>query len=115
MRDIRDELEQYSRPENLEVHRLSQTENENLFDKLNEIAQSLGLAVLTRKDVEGLRRLLSEQDRIATVLVRFASRRTRQERLSKRGILRERKSGICFQENMTALIRSLFCLCLCLA
>lgn len=111
IRDIRrsvNELEQYSRLQNLEVHGLRQTEGENLFDEVNKIAKSLCLAELSKKDVEGLHRLPSRQDRVPTVLVRFSTRFTRDEWLSKRAALREAKSNIYFQENMTAQTRRLF-------
>lgn len=65
------EVEQYSRLKYLEMHGLSQTENVNRFDKLNENGLSLGFAELTRKAVEDLHRLPS-QNKFVTVLECFA-------------------------------------------
>ncbi|CAN7939383.1 unnamed protein product [Ixodes hexagonus] len=47
-------LEQYSRRQNLEIHGLPRSENENLLGKINEIARKLELSELTENDLDGL-------------------------------------------------------------
>lgn len=101
-------LEQYGRLLNLEVHGLKEHENEDLLLELNKIGESLGLESISSHDVHGLHRLPSKPGKVPTVIVRFVSRTTREKWLAKNALLRERKEGIYFQENMTTKNRRVF-------
>lgn len=95
-------LEQYSRRQNIEIHGLPQTANENLMDKINALAADLKLAHLTDSDIEGLHRLPQKRDRIPAVLVRFASRTTRDQWMAQKSNMRAAKSNVYFLDNLTA-------------
>lgn len=95
------ELEQYGRRQNLEVHGIPQSENENLLTKLNDVAVKLSLAQLTERDVEAIHRLPSKPDKIPVVLVRFSSRGTKETWLSKKREIREARHQVYFHENLT--------------
>ncbi|CAN7940420.1 unnamed protein product [Ixodes hexagonus] len=75
-------LEQYSRWQNLEIHGLPRSENENLLGKVNEIARKLELSELTENDLDGLHRLPPKPENIPVILVRFLSRMTRDQWLT---------------------------------
>lgn len=53
-------LEQYGRMNNLEVHELAETPNENLLDKLNTIADKSQAPRLTKENVEAVHRVPNE-------------------------------------------------------
>ncbi|KAH7937733.1 hypothetical protein HPB49_015117 [Dermacentor silvarum] len=57
------ELDQYSRRLNLEVHGLSQHTNENLLEKLNKLASDLELPPLSECDVEAAHRIPSKNEK----------------------------------------------------
>ncbi|XP_070392637.1 uncharacterized protein [Dermacentor albipictus] len=70
------ELEQYSRRQNLEIVGLPYHVNENLLEKLNVLATDLELPPLSEADVEAVHRLPSRAKKVGSVLVRFVSRST---------------------------------------
>lgn len=72
-------LEQYSRRQNIEIHDVPVTQNENLLGKLNNLAVKLTLPVLTSSEIEGIHRLPPKTGRVPVVLVRFVSRATRDQ------------------------------------
>ncbi|XP_075559371.1 uncharacterized protein LOC142590857 [Dermacentor variabilis] len=112
------ELEQYSRRQNLEIVGLPYHDNENLLEKLNVLATDVELPPLSEADVEAVHRLPSRSindievgdsaKKVASVLVRFVSRSTRDAWLAKKGQLKETKSKIFFNENLTAQNKALF-------
>lgn len=51
------ELEQYSRRQNIEIHGMQKEENENLLDKMNCLARTLELPELSDSDLDSLHRL----------------------------------------------------------
>lgn len=53
-------LEPYSRRQNIEVHGLPLTANEDLMRKVNDLSTELKLALLNEADIEGLHRLQSK-------------------------------------------------------
>lgn len=53
-------LEPYSRRQNIEVHGLPLTANEDSMSKVNDLATELKLAPLNEADIEGLHRLQSK-------------------------------------------------------
>lgn len=94
------DLEQYSRQQNLEIHGLPWTVNENLLEKLNDLALELDLPPLSEQELEGLHRLPTKPEKTPVVLLRFFSRATRDRWLQKKGQLRGNKPQI--YENLTA-------------
>lgn len=106
------ELDQYSRRLNLEVHGLSQHTNENLLEKLNKLASDLQLPPLSECDVEAAHRIPSKNekknDKPDIVIVRFSSRLTKERWFEKKSELRKAKSNIFFNENLTAYNKALF-------
>lgn len=95
-------LEQHGRRQNLEIHGLAPTAQENLFDKVNEIALKLELPQLSPADIDAVHRLPSRPDRAPVVLLRFSSRLTRDSWFEKRRQLRPVGLDVYFHENLTA-------------
>ncbi|KAH6925313.1 hypothetical protein HPB50_003509 [Hyalomma asiaticum] len=88
------DLDQYGRRLNLEIHGLPQQMNENVLEKLNILANDLKLPRLSESDVEAAHRLpkrtgQDEADKPAPILVRFTSRLTRDIWLKQRQELRK--------------------------
>lgn len=67
------ELEQYSRRQNLEIRGFVQEENENLFEKLKDLAMKLDLPELKQSDIENVHRL-PERPRKESVIIVFFHR-----------------------------------------
>lgn len=114
------DLDQYGRRLNLEIHGLPQQMNENVLEKLNILANDLKLPRLSESDVEAAHGLpkragQDEVDKPAFILVRFTSRLTRDIWLKQRQELRKSKSKIFFNENLTAQNKKLFWLMRCKA
>lgn len=103
-------LEQYGRANNLEVHGLVKTLNENLLDKLNEIADRIEVPKLTRDSVEAVHRLPAKSNKTPVVIVRFINRNERNVWLENKQKLRTGAGAenVYLQENMTASNRKLF-------
>ncbi|KAH9359759.1 hypothetical protein HPB48_017211 [Haemaphysalis longicornis] len=106
------ELDQYSRRINLEVHGLPQHTNENLLEKLNKLACDLELPPLSERDIEAAHRMPSKNekkgDKHDVVFVRFSSRLTKERWLEKKSELRKANADIFFNENLTAYNKALF-------
>lgn len=96
------DLEQYSRRQNLEIRGLPLVEREDLLKELNGLARELELKELSREDLEGLHRLPSKPGRPSPVLARFVSRVTRDQWMEKRSNLRSVRPGVLFLDNLTA-------------
>ncbi|CAN7989238.1 unnamed protein product [Ixodes hexagonus] len=82
------ELQQYSRRQNLEVHGLPCLPNENLWHKLKDVSDQLGVAELTENDVEALHRISGKPDKVPPILVRFTPRLTRDRWFQERAVLK---------------------------
>ncbi|KAH9373062.1 hypothetical protein HPB48_019046 [Haemaphysalis longicornis] len=106
------ELDQYSRRLNLEVHGLPQHTNENLLEKLKKLACDLELPPLSERDIEAAHRMPSKNekksDKHDVVFVRFSSRFTKERWLEKKSELRKAKTDIFFNKNLTAYNKALF-------
>ncbi|KAK8775094.1 hypothetical protein V5799_010371, partial [Amblyomma americanum] len=83
-RQIND-LEQYGRRQNLEIHGLKYTENEKVLAVVNDLALSLSLEPVTESEIEGVHRLpqRKNEDKTPPVLIRFVSRKTKDQWLAK--------------------------------
>lgn len=56
------DLDQYSRRLNLEIHGVPHDKRENLLDKLNRLAEELDVSHLSDQDVEAVHRLSSKSE-----------------------------------------------------
>ncbi|XP_042150253.1 uncharacterized protein LOC121838222 [Ixodes scapularis] len=103
-------LEQYGRRNNLEVHGLVETNNENLLEKLNKIADQIAVPPLTKDSVEAIHRVPTRAKKTPMVIVRFVNRNERNAWLqNKQKLKSEADDGnVHLQENMTASNRQLF-------
>lgn len=106
-------LDQYSRRVNLEIHGLAEQTNEKVIEKLNLLADDLELPRLSEKDIEAAHRLRPRAGALGTdkpspIIVRFSSRCTRDAWLAKRGELRRKQSKVFINENLTAPNKRLF-------
>lgn len=110
------DLDQYSRRLNLEIHGMPYHAGENLLDKLNRLADDLDVPHLSDQDVEAVHRLppkrktdnASKTETVPPILVRFFSRKIRDSWLAKKSELRKTKSKIFLNENLTAQNKQLF-------
>ncbi|CAN8031304.1 unnamed protein product [Ixodes persulcatus] len=109
LRQSMNNLEQYSRRQNLEIHGLPLKDHENLLQTVNALATELELPELTESDIEGLHRLPARVGKIPAVLIRFNSRATQEKWINKNINLRERQSSIrfFFFLNLTAVNKKL--------
>ncbi|XP_075749432.1 uncharacterized protein LOC142814505 [Rhipicephalus microplus] len=106
-------LDQYSRRLNLEIHGLGEQTNEKVIEKLNLLADELELPKLSGKDIEAAHRLRTRAgtdggDKPSPIIVRFSARCTRDAWLAKRGELRKKNSKVFINENLTAQNKRLF-------
>lgn len=67
------DLEQYSRRNNLEIHGMVKEDNENLFEKLNDLACKLDLPKLTDSTLESVHRVPARPGKDSVVIARFSS------------------------------------------
>lgn len=88
------EMKQYSRRENLEVHNVPETENENLEDVFKKICNSVGVYVES-EDISAVHRLRQkEKNRPPPFIVRFVNRK------KKVDIMEARKGKIITQDRI---------------
>lgn len=100
-----DNLESYSRRNNLEIHGVRFTDNEDLAATLASFANKLELPVPSPSDVEAVHRLKSKPGTVPPILVRFANRSIRDRWLGKRNYLKSEK--IYLNENLTLRVKRL--------
>lgn len=110
--DLND-LEQYDRRPNMEIHGLPLSPGENLEASLCELAQKLSIAEFTASDVVAIHRLPGKRDLPPPVLVRFVSVRRKEPWISARMKLRSlpaRSSDaqLFFNDNLTRANKELF-------
>lgn len=101
------DLEWRSRKQNIEVHGIMKSDNEDLIAKLNEVATTVNLPPLSENDVDAVHRLPSRPGSEAGIIVRFYRQSLRDAWLEKRKALRESKSYVSITENMTKQNREL--------
>ncbi|KAH9382475.1 hypothetical protein HPB48_023072 [Haemaphysalis longicornis] len=100
-----DNLETYSRRNNLEIHGVQFTDNEDLSATLASLANKLELPVPSQYEVEAVHRLKSKPGVVPPILVRFANRTIRDLWLEKRNCLKSEK--IYLNENLTLRVKRL--------
>lgn len=96
------DIEQYSRRQNLEIHGLAHELNENLLQKLNDLASKLELPELLERDLEGLHRLPAPANKVPIVVARFASYSVKKKWMDARRSLNNKAKGKRFFDNLTA-------------
>lgn len=100
-------LEWRSRKQNLEIHEVPKTDNEDLLAKVNGVAKKLEVPDLNQIEVASIHRLSSRPGKIPGIIIRFAQQKTRDEWLSKRTNLKKQKENTYIQENLTKQDRAL--------
>ncbi|KAH9379678.1 hypothetical protein HPB48_009225 [Haemaphysalis longicornis] len=95
------EMEQYSRRQNLEILGLAKEEHEDLLEKVNTVARKLELPELTRSDVDGMHRLPQRPGKEPAVIVRFTSVSLKQKWMEARSRLRANEPDMRFFDNLT--------------
>lgn len=95
------ELEQYGRRLNLEVHGIPVKANEDVLALVNEVGASLELEKITESEIEGIHRLPARADRVPPIIVRFTRKATKDQWKAKAKQLREGESPVRFFENLT--------------
>ncbi|XP_049923490.1 uncharacterized protein LOC126404350 [Epinephelus moara] len=90
-----DELEQYSRKENVRINGIEETDEETedqLVEKVCQLAAAAG-ATVTEKDISTAHRLggAKKQGKIRPTIVRFVSRRKKAELMRNKSTLREKE------------------------
>lgn len=100
-------LEWQTRKMNLEIQGIPVSERENLNNKINQVAEKLGVPVLTDSEIVAMHRLPARTDKIPDIIVHFAKQSTRDQWLKKRKNLdRTGKDGYIL-ENLTMQNRAL--------
>lgn len=96
------ELEQYSRRQNLEIRGIVQDQNENLFEKLNDLAVKLGLPKLKQTDIENMHRLPERPGKEPVVIIRFSSLALKEEWAQRRSLLKTIDPKLRIFDHLTA-------------
>ncbi|XP_077528613.1 uncharacterized protein LOC144140977 [Haemaphysalis longicornis] len=107
LRTAVDNLEWRSRRLNIEVHGIPETENENLFEKVNELALKLKIPPVTDHGISALHRLPAKPGKTPGVIMRFVNQSLRDSWLVKRHAHKEIEDKCFFCENMTDYTRAL--------
>lgn len=109
-----DELEQYSRKENVRINGIEETDNETegqLVEKVCQLAAAAGLTI-TENDISTAHRLggTRKQAKIRPTIVRFVSRRRKAELMRSKSTLREKEEykDIFISDDLTRLRYKLF-------
>lgn len=97
------ELEQYSRRQNIEVRGIPAEEHENLLEKMNDLARKLELPELANSDLDALHRLPLRPGKDSVVIARFASIALKEKWMKKRSALRTAAPTIQLLDNLTAI------------
>lgn len=95
------DLQQYSRRQNLEIHGMPFIEKEDTLSRVNDLAKRLDLQTLSDCDVESMHRLPPRKGKPPVILIRFARLSLKAAWLAKRAELREKNSNIQLFDNLT--------------
>lgn len=101
------ELDQYGRRQNMEIHGLIPHVGENLLVELKKIASQLELPELREDDLEGLHRLPIKENKDPVIIVRFLTRKLKASWFEKRQLLRQKLPELKFFDNLIATNRHL--------
>lgn len=105
-------LEWRSRRLNLEIHGIPVSRNEELLDKVNEVANKLGVPPLSESEVAALHRLPARPNNVPAVVLRFSRQSLRDKWFEQRQRLRQgggngAQDDVCILENWTKKNRAL--------
>lgn len=95
------ELEQYNRRLNIEVHGMAKEEHENLLERMNILACNLGLPELANSDLNALYRLPSRPGKEPVVIVQFVSNSLKEKWIESRSRLRTKEPKLRFFDHLT--------------
>lgn len=98
-------LEEYSRRNNIEIHGIQETVNENPFNIVCSLAAKLGLKAPTPEEIEAIHRIKAKPNMTPPLLIRFSTMKMRDSWLSKRLALKS--DAIYINENLTAYTKRL--------
>lgn len=101
------ELQQYSRKQNMEVYGFKEEAHENLLEKMNGLASKLELPQLANSDFEALHRLSTRKGKESRVLVRFASTHLKETWMQSRSRLSTEEPDMRFVDNLTPMNKRL--------
>lgn len=112
LRSELNELEQYSRLANLEIHGLPVEQNEELIPVLQKLAEKLEID-FDSNDVVAAHRIPSRRNATPPVLIKFSSSIVKERWMNCRGKLRTsgergKQPQLYFNENLTAFNKNLF-------
>lgn len=102
-------VEQYSRRKNIEIHGVAQLPEEDLHQVLLDLSRKLEIKAPEKQSVEAIHRLKAKQDKIPAIIVRFRDQEERDLWLSKKKALRNER--IFINENLTTALKQLFWQC----
>lgn len=107
MQEQLNDLEWRNRKQNLEIHGVAESEQENLLDKINALAETIDVPELAKHEVVAIHRLPAKPGRVPGIILRFARQDTREEWFEKRRALSTHSSQVYIQENLTKHSREL--------
>lgn len=98
----------------MEIHGIPVSDNEDLFIKVNDAAEKLGLSALTTNDVIAAHRLSARQDKVPGIIIRFARQSVRETWFERRRTLAHKsvsdgasQGDVLILENLTKQNRAL--------
>lgn len=95
------ELEWRGRRQNLEIHGIPAEANEDLLEKINDVAKNLDQPELSDADVIAVHRVRGKPDKVPGIVVRFARQSVRDKWLDCRRKLRRSETAVHIMENLT--------------
>lgn len=101
-----EKAEQYSRRNNIEIHGIAQSDQEDISIIVKNIAEKLSLSIPQPEKMESMHRLRAREGKIPPIIVRFNDRSERDQWMTKRTALKNERVYI--NENLTKLQRWLF-------
>lgn len=113
LREELNEAEQYSRLPNLEISGMPVLPNENLIERVGDLAVKLGISDFQASDILAAHRLQSKKDQTPVVIIRFISAQIKERWFRARTMLRSLfQEGtlpkLFLNENLTRANRELF-------
>ncbi|XP_050052504.2 uncharacterized protein [Dermacentor andersoni] len=100
-------LEWRSRRLNIEFHGITESDDEDLMKKVNDIGTTLELKPLCSSDITAIHRLPAKPGKTRGVIVSFAKSEIRDAWLEKRKALRDANTNMFICENLTRFSRTL--------
>ena len=100
----RDELEQYTRRENLRISGIEETKHEDLVGKIIQIARDIDVTV-SLSDISTTHRLVKPRDKPGQIIYRFVRRSVRDDIMSNRKKLKDipqYRSKVYINEDLTS-------------